>query len=355
MTMPEASKLMNIWRFGLIGCGSIADFHIQAIKEIPNAKLSIVSSRNADKAATVAAEQGCDWTADYMELLKRTDVDIIIVATSSGSHAEIGLAALQAGKHVIVEKPMAMNTSDASKLIEVANTNRVTLSVISQRRFEPQHLLIKQLLDDEALGKLLLIEAAVPFYRSQDYYDSADWRGTLDQDGGALMNQGIHSIDLFLWLGGPVSSVYGRVATQTHRMEAEDIGLAVVRFQNGTLGTIMSSTSIVPGFPASLNLYGERGSIKLSGTTFVHWTVPGYDKPDLEAASAKSGVTDPRNIDYRFHQAQLAQLIDAIEQGKTPMVTGEDGRRSVQLIEAIYHSSRSGYALNLQESDDNNL
>jgi predicted dehydrogenase len=338
---------MKEWKFGLIGCGSVADFHIEAIRELDRARLTYVASRNGAKARSVAEREGCAWTEDYRELLASPDVDIVCVTTSSGSHARIGMDAVRAGKHLVVEKPIAMNSRDAAELIRAAKDSGVLLSVISQRRFEPQHLAVKRLLEQGELGKLLLVEVSLPFYRSQSYYDSADWRGTLAEDGGVLMNQGIHSLDLMLWFAGDIRSVFGTTATQTHRMEAEDLGLAIVRFTGGAFGTIMASTSIRPGFPAALNLYGERGAIKLEGSSIVHWSVPGICQPDVAPPASYGGVSDPRSIPSVYHREQLADVIRAIETGGEPLVTGEDGKRAVELVEAIYESASRGIPLTL--------
>ncbi|RAP75968.1 Gfo/Idh/MocA family protein [Paenibacillus montanisoli] len=329
-----------MWRFGIIGCGTIADFHIEAIRGLAGASLTVVSSRTAAKAQAVAEREGCTWTGDYMELLRREDVDIVCVTASSGSHYRIGCAALAAGKHVVIEKPVAMRAAEAAELCRMAEERALTLSVISQRRFEPLHLEVKRIIAEGRLGKLLLAEVEVPFYRSQGYYDSAPWRGTIAEDGGALMNQGIHSIDLLLWFAGEASSVYGRTVTATHRMEAEDLGVAIVQFKSGALGTIMASTSISPGFPAAIRLYGSGGTIKLAGSDIVHWSVPGYEAPPSFGSSpAYGGVSDPRSISHHYHQLQLQNVMHAIESGSPPNVTGEDGFRAVQLIEAVYESS----------------
>lgn len=336
---------MANWRFGIIGCGSVADFHIEAIRQIEEASLVMVSSRTEAKAQAVAEREGCSWTADYRELLARPDVDIVCVTTSSGSHATIGLDVVNAGKHLVIEKPIAMNMQDAERLVQAAKANNVTLSVISQRRFEAQNQAIKRVLDEGALGKLLLAEVSLPFYRSQSYYDSAEWRGTIAEDGGALMNQGIHCLDLLLWFAGDVHSVFGKIATQTHDMEAEDLGLAILQFKNGAFGTIMASTSICPGFAATINLYGEKGTIKLEGSTIVHWTVPGRSEPTWAEAGAYGGITDPRSIASDFHQSQLLDVIASIEAGDEPLVTGESGLKAVQLVEQIYKSAAEGRQL----------
>lgn len=333
---------MKIWNFGIIGCGSIADFHIEAIRQMEGARLSVVSSRDEVKAAAVAEREDCAWTSDYQQLIGRPDVDIVCVTTSSGSHAEIGLEVLKAGKHLVVEIPIAMHARDAVKLVNEAKKRDLKLSVISQRRFEIQHQVVKRVLEEGGLGKLLLVEISVPFYRTQAYYDSADWRGTIAEDGGALMNQGIHSIDLLLWFAGEVQTVFGKLATQTHDMEAEDLGLAIIQFQSGALGTIMASTSIQPGFAASINLYGEKGTIKLEGSTIAHWTVPDWKEPNYNHAETYGGITDPRSIASEFYQSQLIDVITAIETDSSPLVTGEDGFRAVQLVEAIYKSAATG-------------
>jgi UDP-N-acetyl-2-amino-2-deoxyglucuronate dehydrogenase len=331
---------VKTWGFAVIGCGNIADFHINAIRLIPNAKLVGVSSRNGERAREISLREGCAWTASYTDLLSNPDVDIVCLTTSSGSHARIGLDVLNAGKHLLVEKPIAMRTAEADRLIRLADEKGLTISVVSQRRFEEQHQLVHNIVSEGRIGKLLLIEISCPYFRTQAYYDSADWRGTIAEDGGALMNQGIHSIDLMLWLGGPVRSVYGKIATQTHKMEAEDIGLALLKFENGAMGTIMSSTSIHPGFAPSLNLYGEHGTITIEGTSITHWTVPDFPMPKgNEEGTSGGGVADPRNISNLYHQLQISDLIEALVKGRQPLVTGGDGKRSVQLIEAIYQSS----------------
>ncbi|MCC3373609.1 Gfo/Idh/MocA family protein [Cohnella sp. REN36] len=338
---------MTIKKFGIIGCGSVADFHIAALRGIEDARLAYVSSRNEAKAKGVAERESCAWTTDYQTLLLSPEVEIVCVTTSSGSHFRIGMDVLEAGKHLLLEKPMAMNSRDAATLVRTARERGVALSVVSQRRFEAQHQAVKRVLEEGALGKLLLAEVSLPFYRSQDYYDSAEWRGTLAEDGGVLMNQGIHSLDLLLWFAGEIDTVFGKTATQTHRMEAEDLGLAIVRFKSGAFGTITASTSIRPGFPASLYLYGDKGTIKLEGSSIVHWEVPGVQEPKWDQEPAYGGVSDPRSIVCDFHQSQIIDMITAIDTGTEPLVTGEDGLKAVRLVEAIYESSAGGTEVRL--------
>jgi predicted dehydrogenase len=323
--------------------------HIQAFKDL-GARVVAVSSRRAEQAAQVAWQDGgdgCEGTTDPDALVRRPDIDLVSITSSSGSHARLALAALAAGKHVVIEKPMAMNAAEARRIIAAAAERRVVLSVISQRRFEPVHQAVKRAVASGALGRLLLVEARCPYYRSQEYYDSADWRGTIAEDGGALMNQSIHSVDLLLWFAGPARQVVGRTATQTHRMEAEDLAVAIITFASGAYGTITASTSIRPGFLPTLDLYGEHGTIKLEGAAVTHWTVPGIDPPVAEGPTS-AGVTSPQLASHEHHRTQLADVLGAIEEGRAPAVTGEDGLRAVELVDGVYQSARSGQAVLLR-------
>ncbi|CAG7628906.1 Gfo/Idh/MocA family protein [Paenibacillus allorhizosphaerae] len=341
---------MKRWGIAVIGCGAVSEFHLNAIRGLDNAKLTGVASRREDRARETGERECCAWTTDYSELLRHPETDIVCLTTDSGSHYSIALDVLNAGKHLFVEKPIAMTTEQADRMILLAKEKGVTLSVVSQRRFEAQHRLVKRVVSEGKIGKLMLVEVSCPYFRSQAYYDSSAWRGKIAEDGGALMNQGIHSIDLMLWLGGPVQSVYGKTATLCHDMEAEDMGLAMLRFRNGAFGTIMSSTGIRPGFAPSLHLYGDKGTIKLEGTAITHWTVPDMEPPEMtDTSTGGGGASDPRSISMQYHKLQLVELLAALSEGREPEVTGTDGKRAVQLIEAIYDSSREGIEIQLEE------
>ena len=334
-------------RVALVGSGSIADQHLGALLEIPQAKIVGVYSRSEEKARATAARAGCAATTDWHALVKREDVDLVDVVTSSGSHFEIVIEALKAGKHVLVEKPMAMRGAEAGLLVDIAKAKGRMLSVISQRRFEEQHVAVKKAVDAGAIGRLLLAEVSCPYYRTQAYYDSADWRGKIATDGGALMNQSIHSVDLLLWFAGPAVSIMAKTATQAHRMEAEDLALVLVTFESGAFGTIMASTSIQPGFAPCLNLYGEKGTIKLEGSSITHWTVPGVEQPASGAQAASAGIATPKLANHAQHKAQILDVLGALAERREPAVTGEDGRRAVALVEAVYASAKSGAAVSL--------
>jgi UDP-N-acetyl-2-amino-2-deoxyglucuronate dehydrogenase len=332
----------------VIGCGGIVQTHARAAREIPGARLVGVSSRDAAKARRVGEGEGCRFTTDAATLIDDPEVAVVSIATSSGSHAALALAALAAGKHVIVEKPLAMNTADARRVIAAAQQRALTLSVIFQRRFEPTFRALGGVVSSGALGRLLLIEASCPYFRPQSYYDSAAWRGTVADDGGALMNQGIHLVDLLLWLGGPARRVSAQMATQLHRMEAEDLALAIVSLQSGALATMLASTNLAPGFPHALNLYGDRGSIRTEGGAVTHWNVAEVAPPAGSATTA--GAASPGGAFWSLeqHRAQIADVLDAIRQRRPPAVTGEDGLRAVALVEAIYRSANSQLPIEVQ-------
>jgi predicted dehydrogenase len=333
---------MNPIGVALIGAGSIAEQHLGALLSLPAARVVGVCSRGEAKAKAMADRAKARGTTDWRDLLKDPAVDLVDITTSSGSHEEIALAALEAGKHVLVEKPMAMTSAGADRINALAKAKGRTVGVVSQRRFEEQHQAVKKILEAGGLGRLLLVEVSCPYYRTQAYYDSADWRGKRATDGGALMNQGIHSVDLMLWFAGPARTVFGRLATQTHRMESEDLALGLVTFESGACGTVMASTSIQPGFAPALSLYGEKGTIKLEGAAIVHWTVPGEAKPEFADAAASAGVSDPKLASSRHHRLQIEDVLGAIAQNRVPLVSGEDGRRAVRFVEALTESGAGG-------------
>ena len=247
--------------FAIIGTGMIAAMHADAIATLPGARLVAVTDIDAGLAVAFAAARGCEAEPDLDALLARADVDVVCVCVPSGLHAEIGIRAAKAGKHLVVEKPIDVTLAAADRLIEAARAAGVALTVISQHRFDPGLIELKRLLGDGALGRLVLGEASTKWYRSQAYYDSAGWRGTWAMDGGSLLNQGIHYVDLLRWCMGPVAEVTAVCATQAHQIEVEDTALAIVRFSSGAVGTILSSTAAFPGFPQRLEITGTEGTV----------------------------------------------------------------------------------------------
>ena len=304
------------------------------------------------KAGKFAADRGTACDASLDDLLHRPEVDVVCVCVPSGRHAQVGIAAARAGKHLVVEKPIDVSLDAADRLIKAADAAGVRMTVISQHRFDPGLTELRGLLDRQALGRLLLGEASTKWYRSQAYYDSAAWRGTWSLDGGSLMNQGIHYLDLLRWCMGPVAEVTALYATGAHRIEVEDTTLAAVKFQSGAVGTIVTSTAVIPGFAQRLEISGTGGTVIVEDGAIAHRTLAG-DVPGLgmrgtrisrteagasvgPSASAAALATDAS------HRAQLADLLAAIDEGRQPAVTGADGRTVLELVRAIYRSAREG-------------
>ncbi|MDX2021316.1 MAG: Gfo/Idh/MocA family oxidoreductase [Deltaproteobacteria bacterium] len=330
--------------FAIIGTGTIARVHAAALGEVAEARLIAGSSRDVARAQSFAADFGCEATTNWREHLTDPRVNTVIITTSSGSHANIAMEAMAAGKNVIVEKPMALHTDDARAMIACAHQTGRALSVIFQRRYEPVHQALKQAMP--ALGRLLFAEVSCPFHRPQAYYDSAPWRGTEAEDGGALMNQAIHSVDLLLWLCGPATKVYAECATQMHAMEAEDLAVVVAQLQGGAKATLMASTNILPGFPATLAIYGQHGSVRLSGAEVVHWSVPGVPAP-APASPASVGVATNILASHEYHRAQLQDVVDATLAQRPPPIEGSQGFAALALVEAAYSSARLGHPVDV--------
>ncbi len=333
--------------FGIVGAGVISSVHARAIASLPGARLAAVTDVEPDRARSLAAAHHCAAEPDLDALLARDDVDVVCVCVPSGMHAEVGIRAAAAGKHLVVEKPLDVSVAAADRLIEAARQARVVLTVISQHRFDPGLLALRRLLDDGALGRLVLGEASTKWYRSQAYYDSSAWRGTWALDGGSLMNQGIHYADLLLWSMGPVAEVTALCSTQTHQIEVEDAALAVLRFASGALGTIVTSTAVFPGFAQRLEISGTSGTVVIEDGEIIRCELgadgaearrPGGVTVDGTAPSA--AAANPVGLEIASHAAQIGDLLDAIDEGRAPSVTGEDGRAALELVCAVYESAR---------------
>jgi UDP-N-acetyl-2-amino-2-deoxyglucuronate dehydrogenase len=338
--------------FGIVGAGVIAAIHADAIallskSRLPDARLVAVTDVAAGAAAAFAAARGCAAEPDLDALLARRDVEVVCVCVPSGLHATIGVEAAKAGKHLVVEKPIDVSLDAADRLIDAARAAGVALTVISQHRFDPGLVELKRLLDDGALGRLALGEASTKWYRTQAYYDSAPWRGTWAMDGGSLMNQGVHYVDLLRWCMGPPAEVTAVCSTQAHQVEVEDTALAIVRFASGAVGTILSSTAAFPGFPQRLEITGTEGTVIVEDGRIVRRALAAATDPASPAASAASAAADPAALDVVSHAAQLADLLDAVDTGREPSVSGQSGRDALEIVLAVYESSRTGRPVTL--------
>ncbi len=347
---------MKTYGFGIIGCGMISDFHAAAISELEHGQLVGVSSRNTDNAKRLTDKYNVEGYSDYNELLKRSDLDIVCICTPSGAHLEPAIATAEAGKHVVVEKPLEITLQRCDEIIQACDETGVQLCAIFNSRFTEGAELVKSTIESGRFGKLTLGDAYIKWFRSQEYYDSGGWRGTWDLDGGgALMNQSIHAIDLLQYFMGPVKSVQAFTDTLAHeRIEVEDVAVAALRFENGALGVIEGTTAAYPGMFKKTEICGTKGTAILEEEDIVKWE---FD-PELpedsqirekfaQQTDTGGGASDPRAINHANHRRQLENLINGLENDATILVDGREGRKAVEIILAIYQSSREGRIVEL--------
>ncbi|HEY7261052.1 MAG TPA: Gfo/Idh/MocA family oxidoreductase [Trebonia sp.] len=332
--------------FGIIGTGTIAAVHADAIAMLPGARLSAVTDVAAGAGQAFAAARGCAAEPSLDALLARPDVDVVCVCVPSGLHAEVGVRAAKAGKHLVVEKPIDVSLRAADRLITAARAACVALTVISQHRFDPGVTELKQLIDGGTLGTLVLGEATTKWYRTQAYYDSAPWRGTWAMDGGALLNQGIHYLDLLRWCMGPPVEVTAVYATQAHQIEVEDTSLAIVKFASGAVGTITATTAAFPGFPQRLEITGTEGTVTVEDGQIVRTALLAGDASHSPGRD-QTAAADPAALGTASHAAQLADLLASVDEGREPAVSGESGREALEIACAVYESSRTGHPVTL--------
>lgn len=339
--------MTELLRFGLVGCGRVAPRHAESLAELPGAALVAVADVRESRAQRFARQYGADPYTDYRLLLARADIDVINICTPSGLHAAMAIEAMQAGKHVIVEKPMALSLTDADAMIRVAHETGRKLCVVLQNRYNPPMQDLRRVVDSGRLGRLLLGNATVRWYRPQEYYED-EWHGTLAMDGGALMNQSIHHIDALQWLMGAPASVHAYTATLAHRMEAEDVGVAVIHFRNGGLGTVEGSTVTYPeNLEGSVAVFGQHGSAKVGGTALnckVLWKVAGELEHERELLTRDQ--MDPVSVYGTSHRAVIADMIEAVRDDREPTTNGSEARKSLALVLAMYESARTGQPVN---------
>jgi predicted dehydrogenase len=344
--------------FGIIGCGMIAEFHTRAINEIPGASVVAAFSRSDANGAKIAglADGNCKVYHDLDAMLAHPGLDVVCVCTPSGAHLEPAVKAAQAGKHVVVEKPLEITLPRCDAIIAACTKAGVRLCTIFPSRFTPANLTLKTAIDTGRFGRLTLGDTYVKWWRTQEYYDSGGWRGTWQLDGGgALMNQAIHNVDLLQWLMGDVASVQAMTATLAHaRIEVEDTAVAALQFKNGALGVIEAATSAFPGLLKRTEIHGDRGSARVEQDDITLWDFQMKIPSDAEIHAAmagssgfKAGASDPRGISHVGHRDQLADFLEAIDEGRAPLVDGREGRKSVEIIRAVYESARTGVAVTL--------
>ncbi len=339
-------------KFGIIGAGMIGHFHAKAITAMTGGTLHSVFDLRQEAAEKLAGEYGGKAYSDMAEFLADDELEIVTVGTPSGAHLEPSLAALNAGKHVICEKPLEITLERIDQLTAAAEANGKTIAAVLNRRFHPGMDAFKKASDEGRFGVLTNASAYVKWYRDQAYYDSAGWRGTWALDGGgALMNQSIHTVDSLLYLAGPVKSVQANTACLAHeRIEVEDIVVAIVEFESGARGVIECSTCTwsKDGHPARVQLSGTEGSVFLADEAFEIWDFMEEKPEDAEIKStlmkgqeAGLGANDPSAINFYQHQRNFEEVVNAIAEGREPTTSAAEARKPVALITAIYESAQN--------------
>jgi predicted dehydrogenase len=359
-------------RFGILGCGVIGPHHARSIADLDDAALVAVADRTTERARKLADEYGCAWHDDLSGLLLSEDLDVVCICTPSGMHAEQAMAALEAGKDVVIEKPVDITLKAVDRLLAAQRTTGRKATVISQHRFDPATQTVKEAVNGDQFGRLTSGSAEVRWWRSQSYYDSGGWRGTWALDGGGvLINQSIHSIDLLQWLMGPVLEVSAYTGLLAHEgIEVEDTAVAILRFANGAMGTIVATTAAYPGLTARIVVHGDRGSaiIDDDDLSYFHAAEDGQEgaaygggENQAEKVMQRYGATasgsgagaDPSNLSMA-HRDQFQDFIGAVREGREPLVTVEEGRKSLAIILGIYESARTGKPVRIQEQADPN-
>jgi predicted dehydrogenase len=339
-------------KFALVGCGRIAKRHSEllGLGQIPNATLSAVCDIDEAKAQKLASQFGVPAFTDMHRMMTDADVDVVVILTESGRHAEHTCALAKYGKHIVVEKPMALSLDDADAMIRVCDLAGIKLFVVKQNRFNVPVVQLRKALEQGRFGKLVLGTVRVRWSRDQKYYDQDLWRGTWALDGGVLTNQASHHVDLLEWMMGDVESVYALSTTAVVNIESEDTAVVALRFRNGALGVIEATTAVRPkDLEGSVSVLGEGGSVEIGGFAVNQMKIWQFTQPTAgdEDVIAKYSVNPP-NV-YGFgHQAYYEHVVDCILNRKTQLVDGLQGRKSLELISAIYESVETGQEVHLR-------
>ena len=331
------------FRIALVGCGRISKNHFEAIDKIDGLELVAVCDTDPERAKEAGTQWNVAYFTSYERMLAESKADVVTIATPSGLHPEQGVAAAKAGKHVVMEKPMAISLTGADALVQACDKAGVQLFVVKQNRLNPPIQLLKRAVDRNRFGRIYMASCTVHWARPQEYYDQAPWRGTWEFDGGAFMNQASHYVDLIQWLMGPVESVMAKTATLARRIETEDSGIAILKFRSGALGTIEVTMLAYPrNLEGSLTILGEKGSAKIGGTAvnkIEHWEFADHDDDDKLIEGAN---TSPPNVYGLGHQGYYRNVLAVLRGEAKPDTDGRAGRKSLELILGIYESARTG-------------
>ena len=326
-------------RVGLVGCGGMGNEHLRIIAGLPGIELVGVCDHREARAQRMSAQHHVPCWLDYTEFLEEARPQAVHICSPSGLHALQGIAAAERGIHVLCEKPLDIDLAKVDRLIAACDTHHVKLTCIFQRRMSKGAQIVQQAIAEGKMGRILSCSVSVKWWRSQVYYDKDDWRGTWALDGGALTNQGIHSLDQMVWMAGPVAEVeYAHLETADHRIEAEDFALAVVRFASGARGTIEVTTCCQPDLATRLEIYGTNGAAALEDARVTRFGLGGKDLLDTleDRGNLHGGGSDPWAISLSGHNAQIRDFYAAIAEDRPPLVDGREARHSVDLLTKIY-------------------
>jgi predicted dehydrogenase len=329
---------------GFVGGGNITETHVRAALALPEVQIAAVCGSNEKKVSALCRQYGGSAYSDLQQFLTHRPMDLVIIGSPSALHGEQGSAAAAHGLHVLVEKPIDVSTERADALIDAAKRAGVKLGVIVQDRLKPDVVRLKNWLDSGKLGRPILVEASVKWYRPLEYYSGSKWRGTRALDGGgALINQGIHTVDLLVYLLGDISRVQAVTATSLHNIEAEDTCVATLEFENGALGVLHATTAAYPGYPRTLEITGTEGTVRIEQDriTRVDLRTQIPEMNQTEAADQNASSNSPVVSDVRGHQRIIQDFIESIQTGRPPVCDGEEGRRTLAVVEAIYRAARS--------------
>ncbi|MBE6941896.1 MAG: Gfo/Idh/MocA family oxidoreductase [Ruminococcaceae bacterium] len=325
-------------RFALYGCGVISGTHARALVDVEGAELIACADLNPASAETFAEKHQIQALPDWNALLQNPDIDAVCICTPSGTHAPLAIEALNAGKHVVLEKPMGLTVAQCDDIIAAAEKSNKHITVISQLRTEPDIIRAKELIESGALGKIIMAQLHMCYYRPESYF-MGSWRGTKAMDGGgALMNQGIHGVDILRYLMGPVKNVQSVVRTLLHDIEVEDAAVAALEFENDAIGVITASTATFPGYDREINIYGTRGGIEFKQGTMVRLVIDGEEYPCAEFTSVGDASSN-LVLDYRGHARQLTAFVRAINGEDVTYPDQFAGKQAVELVETIYKNS----------------
>lgn len=342
----------NVLNFGIVGSGMIANIHARCIAELPGARVAAVCGNHRSRAEMLASPYGAKVYTDYQHMLADPNIHAVCIVTPSGTHAELGIAAALAGKHILVEKPIDISLEKADQLIDTCRACGVKLCCIFQHRYDQAIVELKKAVDAGRLGQLNFGASHTKWYRSQEYYDSSPWRGTWAMDGGgALINQSIHYVDLLHYIMGPVDEVYAYCVRRAHeRIEVEDLAVAAVKFSSGAVGIIEGTTAAFPGFHTQLDIFGTDGSIVIENDAVKEWKLKnGAVCEPVPSETNRLVGASGSDISHQSHKRQIDDFLTAVRSNAEPLVDGLEARKTLEIVLAVYESARTGKPVRMRE------